>query len=105
MRIALECTRNAHTADPVKFFQVNTAARMESNGTPGRIHCSFATADLLKEAGKEHWLTPREDVVHAKGKGAMQTYWVKPVKAAGCGLGDSMDELVIEQDSESDDCA
>ena len=22
------------------------------------------------------WLTPREDKVHAKGKGLMQTYWV-----------------------------
>lgn len=55
---------------------VNTAARMESNGMPGRIHCSQATADLLVSAGKGDWITAREGVVHAKGKGEMQTYWI-----------------------------
>ena len=29
-------------------------------------------------AGKEHWLTPRERPVSAKGKGSIQTYWLKP---------------------------
>lgn len=28
------------------------------------------------EAGKESWITPREDLVSAKGKGQIQTYWV-----------------------------
>ena len=28
------------------------------------------------EKGKENWIQAREDVVHAKGKGAIQTYWV-----------------------------
>ncbi|CAB9506118.1 Receptor-type guanylate cyclase gcy [Seminavis robusta] len=55
---------------------VNTASRMESNGVPNSIHVSESTAQLLKQAGKEHWLTPREDKITAKGKGEMQTYWV-----------------------------
>ncbi|CAB9497506.1 Receptor-type guanylate cyclase gcy [Seminavis robusta] len=55
---------------------VNTASRMESNGVPNRIHVSESTAQFLKQAGKEHWLTPREDKITAKGKGLMQTYWV-----------------------------
>ena len=32
------------------------------------------------EAGKEAWITPRDDLVSAKGKGDIQTYWVN-VKA------------------------
>jgi class 3 adenylate cyclase len=55
---------------------VNTAARMESNGRRNKIHISGETADLLIEADKENWITPREDVIVAKGKGALQTYWL-----------------------------
>ena len=55
---------------------VNTASRMESNGQPGRIHCSEETANALREAGKEQWLTPREDRIVAKGKGELQTFWI-----------------------------
>jgi hypothetical protein len=56
---------------------VNTAARMESNGQRDRIQCSQSTADILTEAGKGHWLKKRDEMVHAKGKGNMQTYWVE----------------------------
>ena len=59
---------------------MNTAARMESNGSPNRIHCSQTTADLLRELGKGHWIEARADKVMAKGKGLMQTYWVAPTK-------------------------
>lgn len=48
---------------------VNTASRMESNGEPGRIHVSAATADLLPE---EQW-EPR--TLQVKGKGEMRTYF------------------------------
>ncbi|CAB9503839.1 Receptor-type guanylate cyclase gcy [Seminavis robusta] len=61
---------------------VNTAARMESNGMKDRIHVSKATATLLVAAGKEDWVTAREDLVEAKGKGKMQTYWVKVSRRA-----------------------
>jgi hypothetical protein len=55
---------------------VNTASRMESTGEINRIHVSESTAKLLKEAGKAYWVKAREDLVHAKGKGQIQTYWV-----------------------------
>jgi class 3 adenylate cyclase len=52
---------------------VNTAARMESNGIPGKIHCSASTADELIVWGKKGWVINREDKITAKGKGEMQT--------------------------------
>jgi hypothetical protein len=55
---------------------VNTASRMESTGQRNRIQVSQSTAQLLIAADKENWIQPRDDVVHAKGKGAIQTYWV-----------------------------
>ena len=55
---------------------MNTAARMESNGLPNRIHVSEATATLLRELGKGHWVEARKDKISAKGKGVMQTYWI-----------------------------
>lgn len=55
---------------------MNTASRMESNGKPGRIQISTETGELLKEAGKEHWLQERIDMIQAKGKGALKTFWL-----------------------------
>ena len=57
---------------------VNTAARMESTGKVNKIQVSQATADLLKAARKSHWLHPRDEMVEAKGKGLLITYWVEP---------------------------
>jgi 3'5'-cyclic nucleotide phosphodiesterase/Adenylate and Guanylate cyclase catalytic domain len=67
---------------------VNTASRMESNGLPGRIQVSQQTAYHLISAGKGSWLTPRADVIEAKGKGKMITYWVflKPGNTNGSSL-------------------
>ena len=55
---------------------------MESNGQKGKIQVSQDTADLLIAAGKEKWLTAREDLVEAKGKGSMQTYFVDVTQEA-----------------------
>jgi hypothetical protein len=52
---------------------------MESTGARNRIHCSQATATLLESAGKS-WSTPRDDLVLAKGKGELQTYWIELAK-------------------------
>ena len=61
---------------------VNTAARMESNGHAGAIHVSEETANLVKAAGKDDWLTEREDKIIAKGKGQLTTFFVTIKKAA-----------------------
>ena len=55
--------------------------RTETTGEGGRIHLSQSTADLLAEAGKSAWFKPREEKVFAKGKGMMQTYWLKTGKS------------------------
>ncbi|GKY95689.1 hypothetical protein MPSEU_000529800 [Mayamaea pseudoterrestris] len=55
---------------------VNTTARIESTGSPNRIHLSEEAANLLIAAGKQHWVEPRDDVVEAKGKGQLRTYWL-----------------------------
>mmetsp|Transcript_41571 Transcript_41571/g.126014 ORF Transcript_41571/g.126014 Transcript_41571/m.126014 type:complete len:1447 (-) Transcript_41571:64-4404(-) len=57
---------------------MNTASRMESTGIENMIQVSQETADRLKAAGKGHSLVPRQGVVQAKGKGALQTYWLRP---------------------------
>lgn len=59
---------------------VNTASRMESTGQRGKIQVSQETADLLMAAGKSHWLKPRDELVLAKGKGELKTYWLDPTK-------------------------
>lgn len=56
---------------------MNTASRMESTGKKGFIQLSQQTADILVEAGRSSWIIPREDKVEAKGKGEMQTYFLK----------------------------
>ena len=55
---------------------VNTAARIENTGRPGRIHVSKETADQLVKGGKQTWLEKRADQVYAKGKGKLETYWL-----------------------------
>lgn len=56
---------------------VNTAARIESSGTANKIHLSQETAELLIAAGKTHWVVARQDIVNAKGKGELSTYWLE----------------------------
>jgi hypothetical protein len=41
-----------------------------------RIHISEDTARLITDGGKDHWLTPREETVEAKGKGHLTTFFV-----------------------------
>jgi class 3 adenylate cyclase len=55
---------------------VNTAARMESNGFPGKIHCSESTAQCIVNDGNGSWLIKRDNLIEAKGKGLLQTYWI-----------------------------
>jgi len=55
---------------------MNTASRMESTGMKNKIHLSSDTAEHLNKSGFGHWITKRQDLVHVKGKGDMQTYWL-----------------------------
>jgi hypothetical protein len=54
---------------------------MESTGARNRIHCSQETANLLEQAGKQ-WTHKRDDLVSAKGKGDLQTFWVEFAKGS-----------------------
>jgi adenylate cyclase len=51
---------------------VNTASRMESHGTPGRIQITRATYDLLRD---EFVCEPR-GTISVKGKGEMETWYL-----------------------------
>jgi hypothetical protein len=76
---------------------------MESNGVRERIQVSEASAKLLIAAGKGHWVTARDELVAAKGKGDMQTYWVTVKGSKGKSvvtsttLGDEADETIDDQ--------
>eukprot|EP00980_Cylindrotheca_fusiformis_P025951 scaffold14981_cov90-Cylindrotheca_fusiformis.AAC.1 len=59
---------------------MNTASRMEHTGERNRIQLSQATADLLKAADLGQWIIPRVSKIFVKGKGDMQTYWLRKSK-------------------------
>jgi len=52
---------------------VNTAARMESHGVPGRIHISQATYELIKDT----FACEPRGTIEVKGKGHMDTWFVE----------------------------
>eukprot|EP00980_Cylindrotheca_fusiformis_P024793 scaffold12472_cov115-Cylindrotheca_fusiformis.AAC.6 len=56
---------------------MNTAARMESTSARNRVQVSQVTADLLSASGLSTWIAPRKNLILVKGKGEMQTYWLK----------------------------
>lgn len=72
---------------------MNSASRMESTSVRGRIQLSADTAMQIIEAGKDHWIEPREETVDVKGKGKMQTYWLIPQKKEG----DARVSLALQQ--------
>ncbi len=51
---------------------VNTAARMESHGIPGRIQITAATHDLIKD----QFSCESRGPIEVKGKGTMDTWFV-----------------------------
>ncbi|CAB9528064.1 Receptor-type guanylate cyclase gcy [Seminavis robusta] len=78
---------------------VNTASRMESNGRKNCIHASPDTADILVSQGKSHWVMQREDKIVAKGKGEIQTYWIRPTSSSSATssvVSDSTDDKVFD---------
>ena len=73
-------------SSPLHQKSVNTTSRIETTGARNRIHVSEELATILKMSGKEHWVQPRADVVSAKGKGTLKTFWLT---AAGCATADT----------------
>lgn len=61
---------------------MNTCSRIESTSQPGAIHLSKETAECLIKAGRGSWLIKRSDLVEAKGKGKMETYWINTSRSA-----------------------
>jgi adenylate cyclase len=51
---------------------VNTASRMQTEGTPGRIQITRATHDLLKD----EFICERRGAVQIKGKGQLETWYL-----------------------------
>jgi len=87
---------------------MNTASRIESTGSPNRIHVSQATAGLLARAGKADWAVERKDKVTAKGKGELTTYWVNVIsnKSGSVSSGSDHSSALHDQSPvvDSDDC-
>lgn len=75
---------------------MNTASRMESTGLSNTIQISEATAKLLRASGKEAWIRPRSDAIDVKGKGVLQTFFLRDT------LGDADDASVISSQSSGD---
>lgn len=59
---------------------MNTASRMESTGQTNRIQISPETAQFLRAARKDDWFQERDVKVFVKGKGHLQTFWLKNIK-------------------------
>jgi hypothetical protein len=71
---------------------------MESTGVPDKIQISRTTAEQIKSGGKHHWVTPRDDIVHAKGLGAMQTFWLQiGTKKAHSAASSSQDDVTASE--------
>ena len=71
---------------------------MESTGLPGRIQLSQETANMLIEAGLSAWVAPRRGKVYVKGKGEMQTYWIRKRKLLKLFRANSMDMTAMIAD-------
>lgn len=56
---------------------VNTTARHESTGAPGRVHCSLTTMMELQNRAVEDFNVTSRGMVEMKGKGVMPTYWLE----------------------------
>ncbi|XP_055344055.1 atrial natriuretic peptide receptor 2-like [Paramacrobiotus metropolitanus] len=55
---------------------VNTAARMKTYGTAGKIHSSLSTKYLLDQTCPDRFLFTSRGKIDIKSKGFMETYWV-----------------------------
>jgi class 3 adenylate cyclase len=56
---------------------VNTTARHESTGLPGKVHCSHTTMIELRTKARKDFIITSRGVVEMKGKGETPTYWIE----------------------------
>lgn len=80
---------------------MNTASRMESTGVKDKIQISQETADLLIADGYQNLLTPREDKVHAKGKGIIPTFFFNSFAGSIVSSGESLPATACFGDNDS----
>jgi len=64
---------------------------MESTGIRNRIQISQSTAELLEQDGRDHWFHKRDDIVQAKGKGQVQTYWIRTKSSSAGKMEDTLE--------------
>lgn len=56
---------------------MNTTARHESTGAPGKIHCSQTTQEELQEVAPGNFSLQERGYIDMKGKGELLTYWLE----------------------------
>jgi 3'5'-cyclic nucleotide phosphodiesterase len=91
------------------FHPLRKAVRIEEQGQGNNIHVSHETAELIQQAGKEHWVVPREKseagtsywLAAAKGKDRRLSCTHSPSSSISDGSISSSSEEVV--DLESDD--
>jgi len=76
-QVTAGCLRGERSRFQLFGDTVNTASRMETTSRVSHIQISNTTAELLRKEGKGKWVKAREDKVAVKGKGMMQTCWLK----------------------------
>jgi Adenylate and Guanylate cyclase catalytic domain len=87
--------------NPVRLICIRIqmlASRMESTSIPDRIQLSRTTADHLIASGKEHWIKPRRDAVHAKGLGTLKTFWLQVGSKTANSNKSSADEIIPSEE-------
>ena len=77
---------------------VNTASRMESQGTPGRIQITQATYELIRD----EFECERRGTVEVKGRGQMETWYLVGRRARAA---DGADAAVAEAEPAREDAA
>lgn len=63
---------------------VNTTARHESSGIPGKVHCSATTWSELESKFKDAFALKKRGLVKMKGKGYLTTYWLEAHENNNC---------------------
>ena len=70
---------------------VNLASRMESHGLPGMIH---VTKEICQALAGDFEFIPR-GMVHVKGKGELETYFLEHTPASSAGEPEGLGEPVL----------